>query len=345
MLLSVTTAAFAASGRTLVKAKLDSTVILMGKITHIDLSLQQDKNIKGKFPIFSQIGQNGIISVCGDSVEFRAPVKMDTVIDGSRMTVNMRIPVQSFDSGYYQLPEFIYVSGNDTAKSNKLALKVVPVNVSANDPIDDYANVSDPENSSIFDSVPDWVVNYWWIILIVLLLIAAAIYAYRKYRKDGTLIGKKTQPTPYEVAITSLRQLKEKKLWEQGMEKEYFTDLIDILRTYLYGRFGINAMEMTSRQILAALANNKECHDKRDYVRQILIMADFVKFAKVRPLPDDNVAAYDNALKFVEQTKPVVVENEEAKEGASAISQPIPVKKSLKNRKFRIGSNKKGGKS
>ena len=34
-------------------------------------------------------------------------------------------------------------------------------------------------------------------------------------------------------------------------------------------------------------------------------MADFVKFAKVRPLPEDNIEAYDNALRFVEETKPV----------------------------------------
>ena len=40
-------------------------------------------------------------------------------------------------------------------------------------------------------------------------------------------------------------------------------------------------------------------------IRQILNMADFVKFAKVRPLPEDNIAAFDNARKFVIETKPV----------------------------------------
>ena len=72
----------------------------------------------------------------------------------------------------------------------------------------------------------------------------------------------------------------------------YFTELTDILRLYLYRRFGINAAEMTSRQILASLKKNKDTQDKRVYFRQILDMADFVKFAKVRPLPEDNVKAY-----------------------------------------------------
>ena len=45
----------------------------------------------------------------------------------------------------------------------------------------------------------------------------------------------------------------------------------------------------------------------------ILEMADIVKFAAVRPLADDNEMAYQRAVNFVEQTKPVV-ENPEEKE-------------------------------
>lgn len=219
--------------------------------------------------------------------------------------IEYTIPVQAFDSGYYQLPEIAFVVGRDTAFSNKLALKVVPVVVDANTPIDDYANVADPEDKSIFDAVPDWVLDYWWVILLVVVAVAAFLYVWMKYKKEGSILGKKPEPTPYEVAVSALRELKDKKLWEQGMEKEYFTELTDVLRVYLFGRFGINAMEMTSRQILGALKNNKETRDKRDYIRQILNMADFVKFAKVRPLPDDNIASFENALKFVEETKPL----------------------------------------
>lgn len=79
-------------------------------------------------------------------------------------------------------------------------------------------------------------------------IIAAIVYALQRYRKEGHILPKKPEPTPFENAMNSLRCLKEQKLWEQGMEKEYYTDLADILRNYLNGRFGINAMEMTSRK-------------------------------------------------------------------------------------------------
>lgn len=325
------------SQRPVVKMKLDSVSILMGKITHLDVEVSQQKGTKGRFTLFSEPLQNGVIPVCGDSVEFRIPNKVDTVDEGRMELIKLKIPVQAFDSGYYRLPELVYVAGADTARSNKVSLKVYPpAKITAETPIDDYAGISDPENSSIFDSIPDWLYNWWWLLLVIIALGGAIWYLWRKYKKDGHILPKKLQPTPYEIAVSALKSLKEKKLWEQGMEKDYYTDLTDILRAYLAGRFGINAKEMTSRQILGALSRNAETKDKRSYFRQILDMADFVKFAKVRPLPADNIASMDNAMKFVEETKPVVVDVENNPE---AEAEPTAKSNSLKK-----GKKEKGGK-
>lgn len=328
------------ASQNLVTAKLDSTILMMGRMTHLQLSVDQQKGQKGILPLFNNIKDNGIVGVCGDSVEMRTPVRIDTTEKSGRLHIEYTIPVQAFDSGYYKLPEIAFVVGKDTAFSNSVALKVVPVVVDDKTPIDDYANVADPENKSIFDAVPDWVIDYWWLLLIIFLTIAAFVYAWIKYKKDGTLLNKKPEPTPYEVAMEGLKELKGKKLWEQGMEKEYFTDLTDILRVYLYGRFGINAMEMTSRQILASLRNNPETKEKREYFRQILNMADFVKFAKVRPLPEDNIASFDNAVKFVEETKPAPV----VEESTETVAKKSGGKESLNSKKKNVNM-KKGGES
>ena len=83
--------------------------------------------------------------------------------------INYAVPLQAFDSGTYRLPEFVYVSESDSARSNALTLNVVPMNVTADDPIAGFAPVAEPEGKSVFDAVPDWIVNYWWIILAVIL--------------------------------------------------------------------------------------------------------------------------------------------------------------------------------
>lgn len=312
LLFLVVIVAVSAFSAPVVKAKLDSVTIVMGRTTTLTLTVTQQKNIKGNFPLLSAVSQNGVIPVCGDSVEFRTPSKIDTIINGDIMNITLSVPVQSFDSGLYKLPELVYVAGHDTVMSNSLHLKVVPVAANADDPIYDYAGTADPADPSIFDILPDWLLDYWWIVIIVAAAIAVFVVAIRRYRVNGSFIPPKPQPSPYEVAIYQLNLLKDMKLWEQGLEKEYFTELTDILRNYLEKRFGINAMEMTSRQIMESLTNNPEVKDKRQYFRQILDMADFVKFAKVRPLPDDNIASFDNALKFVEETKPMpVVSNDD----------------------------------
>lgn len=305
-------------------AKLDSVNLLMGNMTTLGLEVVQDKGKPGGFPMFRNVDPSlGYVGVCGDSIELRTSFKADTVEIGSgRIQINYKVPLQAFDSGTYRLPEFVYVSESDTARSNALTLQVVPVKVTAEDPIAGFAPVAEPEGKKFFDFVPDWFADFWWIILIAVLAIIAFIWAMRRYKKEGTVLKKKPEPTPYETAMKNLRELKARNLWEQGMEKEYFTRLTDILRIYLDKRFGINAMEMTTREIMNRLYDS-DVKDKRDYVRQILSVADFVKFAKVRPLPADNIAAYENAVKFVEETKPEPIAEDTDKENVEKIASSV----------------------
>ncbi len=216
-----------------VRAKLDSANLLMGKMTTLQLSVSQPKGVKGSFPLLSKMREDGIIPLCGDSVELRAPSRIDTVESSGSIDIVYQIPLQAFDSGYYRLPEFVYVAGGDSVRSNSVSFKVYPVQAKADTPINDYAGVAKPDGWSPLDYLPDWVIDFWWLLIIILAAIGVSLYAMRKYRRQGYIIPKKPEPTPYEVAVSGLAKLKEKKLWEQGMEKEYFTELTEILRTYL----------------------------------------------------------------------------------------------------------------
>ena len=287
-----------------VTASLDSASILMGRVDTLRLMVERDASRQGVFPLLSKIPPKGYVSIVGDTVELGAPV-VDTVKqEGGRITERVRVPVQVFDSGFYRLPPFIYLTASDSVASNQVELTVVPVKVGENDMISDFNDIVDPSHKSFWDWVPDWLYELWWLWLLVIIGIVAAVWFGRKYRRTGKFITlpEKPQPKPWTVALDRLESLKAKNLWENGLEKEYFTELTDILREYLYKRFGINAMEMTSRQIMQTLADQSDVKEKRGYVRKILDVADFVKFAKVRPLPSDNVEAYENAVNFVKET-------------------------------------------
>lgn len=295
-------------------ASLDSASIMMGRVDTLRLIVQRDADTQGVFPLFHKVVPGGIVTLLGDTIELGAP-KMDTLKrEGRRITERLIVPVQVFDSGTYRLPPFVYVTASDSVVSNLVELTVMPVKVGENDAIADFKDVSEPSDKSFWDWMPDWLYELWWIWILIILAIVASIYFGRKYRKTGKFITlpEKPQPKPWTVALERLEKLKSKNLWENGMEKEYFTELTDILRDYLYKRFGINAMEMTSNQIMRTLADQTDVKEKRTYVRKILAMADFVKFAKVRPLPADNVEAYDNAVNFVKETEIVEVPEADA---------------------------------
>lgn len=98
--------------------------------------------------------------------------------------------------------------------------------------------------------------------------------------------------------------LKGMQLWQNGREKDYYTGLTDILREYIDRRFGVNAVEMTSSEIIDALKHNSETQLVNDQLSEILAVADFVKFAGQRPLADDNERSFQRAVNFVNATKP-----------------------------------------
>lgn len=292
-----------------VTASLDSASILMGRIDSLRIIVDREEKIQGAFPILNQLKTAGLVTILNDTVEIGVP-RIDTLKrENGRITERLVMPVQVFDSGRYVIPPFVYVTSDDSVASNQLELEVVPVKVGENDAISDFKDVSDPSDKSFWDWAPDWLYYYWWLWLLIIVGIVVAIYFASKYRRTGKFITlpEKPQPKPWTIALQRLENLKAKNLWENGQEKEYFTELTDIIRDYLSARFGINAMEMTSRQIMQTLVDQTDVKEKRGYVRKILDMADFVKFAKVRPLPADNVAAFDNAVSFVKET--VLVES------------------------------------
>lgn len=235
-------------------------------------------------------------------------VKADTTPNGYAYTMRLQV----WYPGMLTLPPFRYAVGDDTISSDVVAIKILPVEMDSTQTLNPMEGAVNPPRKW-WDYIPDWTV---WVALGLLLaaLIGAGIYVYIMYRRTGTIIIHKPKPIdPYAEAMAALGRLRTQRLAEAGKEKEYYTALIDILRRYLQQRFAINAMEMSSTQILASLRNNPETRDNQPRIKQILDLADIVKFAKVRPMPDDNIKSFSTVEQFVEQTKPVPAPEEAEK--------------------------------
>ena len=295
-----------AQQRPLIDVSIDSAAILIGEQTvlHLTVTADQDRPVQVIIP-------NDTLMA---GVELLNLSKADsTQIENNRLVIKQDLLITSFDSALYLLPPLKVIDGVDTVYSNQVALKVSTLPV----------NVENPEE--YFDIKQVWKPPFVWAdylpillaILLILLLAAAAWYGWKRWKEQKSLIPfKKEEPKlpPHEQAIKELDAIREQKLWQQGLSKAYYTQITETLRRYIDGRFGINAMEMTSGEILDLIRQNDEAKPLYENLRQILSLADFVKFAKMNPLPDENDLSLANAYRFVEQTKPVEEEAKPAEE-------------------------------
>jgi heterodisulfide reductase subunit C len=116
-----------------------------------------------------------------------------------------------------------------------------------------------------------------------------------------------------------LHEIREEKIWQRGLDKLYYTQLTDVLREYLSQRFTIQAMEMTSNEILTALRSKGDALPVIEKLKQIFSVSDMVKFAKRQPTIEENESSLVNAFFSVQETivqplVPLIEEIEKEKE-------------------------------
>ncbi|MFC0876419.1 hypothetical protein ACE01N_07475 [Saccharicrinis sp. FJH2] len=284
------------------KASLDSVTMLIGNQTHLRLDVKQPKNVILNFPVFGDTLQKGI--------DILGTTELDTTtIDADNILLKKSYLITSFDSGHYMIPpiriNIDQQSGGGYVETNPLALKIFTFNVDTTQAIFDIKGVEDVPYT--FREMLPWLVGGVLLIGFVILF----IWLFRRIkRKEPVFSLRREKPKlpAHVVALDELEKLKKEKLWQTDRIKEFYTRLTEILRVYIEDRFQIKAMEQTSDEILEAMKTaDLEGDAVLENLRQILKLADLVKFAKMNPLPDENDLSMMNAFFIVNQTKIVEV--------------------------------------
>jgi hypothetical protein len=237
------------------------------------------------------------------------------------------ILVTSFDEGRHILPplRFPFVTADgitDTIATRPIFLDVFTM------PLDSTQHIADIK--PIYKLPIGWVDVYPWLLrfgllLLIAALIGFAIYAFIRRRNNKPIFSapKPVEP-PHITALRELDRLRGEKLWQSNRTKDYYTRLSDVVRTYIEGRFGVMAMEMTSDEILAGLRNTGfEDNNLVNRLRKLFSLSDLVKFAKAQPLPDENETSMLDSYLFVNNTKiEVVVEQSDGEKEEEGETTP-----------------------
>ncbi len=230
--------------------------------------------------------------------------KLDTAFDKNHpatVTITHNYIITSFDTGIYVIPEFAFHTKSDSFKTGTVTLRITSVPV---DTTKSFYDIKQP--FAVSYTFWDWLKDHWllvFMILVAVLLIIAIIY-YLKSRPKGTIIKKVVPALPADaIALNKLYELRDKKLWQGNEIKKYYSELTDILREYLETRYHIKTHEQTSSEILTGLKNKDIPVNARISLKQLLTLADLVKFAKEKPLPAENEQSIEDAIDFIRKTK------------------------------------------
>ena len=280
-----------------VDVKLDSLQLFIGQQTGLTLSVTLDTKQKLRMPDIKK-GQELI-----PDVEVVEVGKLDTAIlnDGKRMTVSQAYTITAWDSAFYYLPPMQVMVDTTRYESKSLALKVYTVDVDTLH-LDQFFPPNDiMELPFLWD---EWrMVALGGLLFLLMLACIAYLWYHVKHGKPIVrFIRRKKKLPPHQVAMTEIERIKSERKWAEEDSKEYYTLLTDTLRNYIRDRYGFNAMEMTSAEIIDRLIseNNEEALNE---LREIFRTADLVKFAKYSTLMGENDANLVSAIEYVNQTK------------------------------------------
>lgn len=308
-----------------VTARLDSMSILIGNQTHLHLIAAYD--LKNGEP---KIQWPNIADSIISKIDVISKSKVRTVmVDSSHPNIRQQIQdiiISGYDSGYYAIPAFSFVINGDTEHpklTEAMMLQVITVHV---DTTKAFKDIKGPIQVKF--SLLDYLL---YIILgaIGLILIAVLVwFIIRSSKQKGpTLIVEK--PTviipPHVKALEELERLAMRKLWQEGKIKEYYTGITDVLREYLFGRYGISAAEMTSDEIMQALRRKDIDEAMKAKLREILVLADLVKFAKENPLPEDHQFCFNASVDFIKETTQLIEETQKQTPEQPKKAEPNPI--------------------
>ena len=281
----------------IVSATLDSTTLFIGDQTDLHLRASCEVGEQVIMPVLDKELISGV------EIVDRTIVDTLSLKDG-RVQYDQYLTVTSFEDSLFYIAPLPFVSGDDTVWSDGLTLNVVqPFEM-------DTTDMAITDIKGVYKAPIWWWGIFRWVLLAVLLAGVGVAGYYlitylqrRKLEEAGNEVVTEPLRPAEEVALEKLDAIKEKKIWQQGQVKEYYTQLTDVVREYIARRFEVSSVEQTSdetlRDIRPLLSERKDLYDQ---LRKMLTLADLVKFAKWSTTPDENELSLRNAYTFVKET-------------------------------------------
>lgn len=302
-----------------IAASLDRYQIEIGEQVQLKWSVEHPSNVEVQFPVLNLDGD--------ENVEVAEVQDIVSKEENGLIQKTQTILIQAWDTGQYVIPSvrFAYSNSSNPDMQAEIAteelaffvisplLKDVPPPANPEDTVTVNAELKDIKGIKEVPFTFQDAIPYLLIGLVALLLVGGLYYWWRKRKqKENEVAAYVPPPRPaHEVAFEKLHLLEESKYWQKGAVKKYYSELTDIVREYIEGRYGVQALESTTDEILEGLKKEDFEENLWRKLQDMLQTADLVKFAKARPAIERHSEFLKEAKEIVRLTKKKVILEEE----------------------------------
>ncbi|MFW5831413.1 MAG: hypothetical protein ACOCVA_04130 [Prolixibacteraceae bacterium] len=299
-LLIIMIAGSAKAQRIKATARLDSTNILLGDQVKLFLEIDHPKNVEVEFPEVPD-------SMASNHIEVLERSGIDTFeMENEEFLKQIRsYTITSFDSGSWRISPYWFklkMDGfTDSVPSNGVTLNVYSMQI---DTTRGPADIKMPYAAPLtLKEVTPYILG----VILIGAIIFFILYSIKRKQKNQPIFTRPQKPKEpaHVIALRELDRIKNEKLWQKDKTKQYYSEVTETLREYIEDRFNIPAMEQTSDETLESFRHKRDLLKEKSFEKLsgILKLADLVKFAKYKPLPDDDNMTLMNAYFFVNETK------------------------------------------
>lgn len=205
--------------------------------------------------------------------------KIDTQATAGQTVLTQTLTLTSWDSGAWAIPP-LSIAG---LKNNVTKPLVVTVAYTPMPPNQDYHDIKD-----IIDvQKPERTTWYWYLVGAALLALIGLLLFPKKKRE--AVVETPLHEGAYKRALQNLDALQ---LNTTADDKEYFTELIQIFRTYLQQGKGIHSFQQTTDDLSRQLQRLQLPHGDLKKLVETLQLSDFVKFAQYKVSKNEREQAW-----------------------------------------------------
>lgn len=250
----------------------------------------------------------------------------ETKLSKTRLKREYSYTLSTFDTGDYEIPPFkITYTTKDKQEKTAYSLPIKIHVKSVAGTADSKTEIKDIKAPAKLPSPPTWKIMGAIAIFILLIGLPLAYYIRKRILIAKGLIKEEViSRPPEEIAKEGLEKLAAEadEILSKGLFKEFYTRVSEILRVFIGRKFNINAIDMTSYELMLSIPEFIEKEDVISDLRDFLDEADFVKFAKYLPSIDMAKQMLVKVQMLIDRISPFPLEREELK-GEKA-SPPLP---------------------